>query len=183
MSLNKIEYECRESSRARSPRITVHPDGRVVVTKPIRISQKHIDDLLARSETWIHRQQARFAKLPARLPLPKLRRNTRAYKVAREEARALVQLRLAHFNKVYGFQIGTISIRDQKTRWGSCSAKGNLSFNYRIVFLPQELADYLIVHELSHIQEHNHSTGFWDTVAHTIPNHRQLRKRLHSYTL
>lgn len=178
-----IEYEIVESKRAHSPRITVHPDGKVVLTKPVSFSQKRIDELLRKSEPWVKKQQARFAKLPAQLALAKPRKNSAAYRAARARAREIAVERLRHFNQEYNFPFGTISIRDQKTRWGSCSAKGNLSFNYRITFLPPELVDYLIVHELAHVKEHNHSERFWSLVAKKIPSHKQLRKRLHQYSL
>lgn len=100
------------------------------------------------------------------------------YQKHKAEARALVLKKLEKYNKEYGFKYNRISIRDQKTRWGSCSKKGNLNFNYKIVFLPEELADYIIVHELCHLKEFNHSARFWALVAQVFPNHLKLRAAL-----
>ena len=101
----------------------------------------------------------------------------------REEARTLIHRRLAHFNATYGFAYGHVSIKDQGTIWGSCSRKGNLNFNWRLMQLPQALADYVIVHELCHLQELNHSKRFWDLVARTIPDHKERRKALRVFSL
>ncbi len=90
----------------------------------------------------------------------------------------LVTSRLAHFNHTYNFTYHRITIRNQSSRWGSCSRKGNLSFNYRLALLPPELADYIIVHELCHLGEFNHSKKFWDLVEKAIPNWRILRNNL-----
>lgn len=94
------------------------------------------------------------------------------------KALELVQTRLFYFNSIYNFSYNKISVRNQSSRWGSCSRKGNLSFNYRIVLLPPELADYIIVHELCHLGEFNHSRKFWNLVERTMPNWRELRKQL-----
>lgn len=176
-------HEIRESSRARRLSITVHPDGRVVLTKPKRISIRAAEAFLAKHQEWIETAIEKFRKRVEKkradqIALPRPRKNSSAYKEARKAARALVTERLTHFNELYNFTYGTISIRDQKTRWGSCSAKGNLSFNYRIVYLSKELQDYIVVHELCHTKEHNHGSKFWDQVARTIPNHAFLRKEL-----
>jgi predicted metal-dependent hydrolase len=90
------------------------------------------------------------------------------------KAKALVHERLAFFNQHYGYSINKIAIRNQKTRWGSCSSKGNLNFNYKIIYLPPEAQDYLIVHELVHLKEFNHSKRFWDLVLETIPNCKEI---------
>lgn len=101
----------------------------------------------------------------------------------KEVARVLALERLAVYNQIYQYKYNKISIRDQRTRWGSCSSKGNINFNYKIALLPPHLADYIIVHELCHIGEMNHSERFWDLVARTIPNHIELRLELRKFKL
>ncbi len=109
-------------------------------------------------------------------------RSRKLYLANREAARALVHERVRYFSVHYvarhGIAIGTIAIRNQKSRWGSCSKKGNLNFNYKLVFLPAELRDYVIVHELCHIKEFNHGRGFWALVGETVPEWKALRRRL-----
>jgi predicted metal-dependent hydrolase len=106
------------------------------------------------------------------------RRNRRAYLKYKEEARRLVKERLGVFCGIYNLKYGRVAIRNTKSRWGSCSTKGNLNFNYRIIFLPPHLADYLIVHELCHLKEFNHSVRFWNLVSLALPDFKKLRKDL-----
>jgi predicted metal-dependent hydrolase len=115
------------------------------------------------------------------IQLPRTRRGTKPHAEAVERTRALVTERVSYWSSVYGIPYGKISIRKQKTRWGSCSRAGNLSFNYRLGFLPPQLADYVIVHELCHIRQHNHSPAFWNLVAAAFPNPKALRTQLHRY--
>ena len=89
----------------------------------------------------------------------------------REQARRFVESRIKYYNSFYNFKINRIAIKNQGTRWGSCSSKGNLNFNYKIIYLRPALADYLIVHELCHLQEFNHSKRFKDLVSKTIPDY------------
>ncbi|MEI6479013.1 MAG: M48 family metallopeptidase [bacterium] len=96
----------------------------------------------------------------------------------KEKALELVIDRLEYFNQFYDLKYGSVKIKAQRTRWGSCSSKGNLNFSYKIFLLPHYLADYLVVHELCHIKEFNHSQRFWDQVAMTIPDFAQKRMEL-----
>lgn len=113
-----------------------------------------------------------------------VRRSSRTrHALARERARALVAARLAHYAPAYGIFFGRIFIRDQKTRWGSCSSRGNLNFNWRIAMLPPALADYVVVHELCHLIEFNHSPKFWALVGRAVPEYKQLRRHLRSIRL
>ncbi|MCH7604901.1 M48 family metallopeptidase [Patescibacteria group bacterium] len=114
---------------------------------------------------------------------PRRRRVTKDYLKNKEEARVVIVGKVEKYNDVYNYQIGRISIRNQKTRWGSCSKHGNLNFSYKVLFLPEELADYIIVHELCHLQELNHSQKFWDLVAQTFPNYKEKRRQLRSSEL
>jgi len=105
------------------------------------------------------------------------------FKVLAPAARVLVHERLTHFNRHYCYIYGKVFIRNTRTRWGTCSSRGNLGFNYRIAKLPSELQDYIVVHELCHLAELNHSKNFWALVAETLPDWKQLRKRLGKYRL
>lgn len=96
----------------------------------------------------------------------------------KEQVRRFVESRINYFNKFYNFEINRIAIKNIATRWGSCSSKRNLNFNYKIIYLRPELADYLIVHELCHLGEFNHSKKFWAQVAKTIPNYVEINKEL-----
>ncbi len=108
----------------------------------------------------------------------KVVRKNLEYLQLKEQARQIVHQRLIYFNQHYKFSYGRIAIKDQKSRWGSCSSKGNLNFNYRIAILPPELQDYLIVHELCHLGQMNHSKNFWTLVEQAIPNYRVLDRQL-----
>ncbi len=96
----------------------------------------------------------------------------------REQARRFVESKIGYFNKFYNFKINRVAIKNTSTRWGSCSAKKNLNFNYKVIYLRPELADYLIVHELCHLGELNHSKRFWALVFKTIPNYAKFNKEL-----
>lgn len=106
---------------------------------------------------------------------------TKHYTVHKEAARALVHARLTHFNQHYNLLYNRVAIRNQRRCWGSCTSLKNLNFSYRLLFLPPELADYVIVHELCHIQELNHSPRFWALVAETQPEYKALRRALQQY--
>jgi predicted metal-dependent hydrolase len=107
----------------------------------------------------------------------------RDYLAHKEAARHIVHERLAYFRRYYAdlghdLSYHRVAVRDQRSRWGSCSKVGNLNFNYRLVRLRPELQDYIIVHELCHIKEFNHAPAFWTLVALAVPQWRQLRAEL-----
>jgi len=106
---------------------------------------------------------------------------TKHYLAHKEAARALVHSRLEFFNRHYNFIYRRVSIRNQRRCWGSCSALRNLNFSYRLLFLPPELCDYIIVHELCHLKELNHSKSFWDLVGETIPDYEARKKAIKKY--
>ena len=105
------------------------------------------------------------------------------YRARREEARALVHARLAHWTAQHPFVFSTVRIKNQRRAWGSCSSKKNLNFNWRLVTLPPELADYVVLHELCHTVHLNHSRDFWEFLARFAPDHRTLRARLREHVL
>jgi len=110
-------------------------------------------------------------------------RSSAHYLTHREHARALVTDRLDYWNQFFNLSYGRIAIRNQSTRWGSCSTKRNLNFNYRIAFLPVELADYIIVHELCHLLEFNHGQQFWKHVERAIPDYAARKNTLREVSI
>lgn len=97
----------------------------------------------------------------------------------REGARRKLEERLAYWSPRLGVGYGRVSVRDQRTLWGSCSPQGDLSFNWRLVFAPEAVLDYVVIHELAHRREMNHSKRFWAIVAAFSPGYREHRKWLH----
>ncbi|HRH32274.1 MAG TPA: SprT family zinc-dependent metalloprotease [bacterium] len=171
-----ITYTLRRFARAKHVRIRIEPDGACVVTAPTRASQAVIDKLVAGKADWI----ANARKSLKAQPRPYSWRGTPAeLKKFKSSALRLAQDRLKYFNQFYGFVWKDVVIRNQRTRWGSCSSTGRLSFTYKISLLPPHLADYIIVHELCHLKEMNHSKRFWALVAKTQPEYRQLKHQLH----
>lgn len=118
-----------------------------------------------------------------RVRKPRSKVATALYLAHKEAARELVHRKLAEHNFHYGFTYHKVAIRDQHSRWGSCSKKGNLNFNYRLVFLPEALVDSVIVHELCHLKEFNHGKNFWALVAETIPDHMARKVALAKISL
>lgn len=96
----------------------------------------------------------------------------------RKKAEEVIRDRLEHFNAHYGFRFNRVAFRDQKSRWGSCSRLRNLNFNWRLIMAPIEVIDYVVVHELCHLAQMNHSPRFWALVERTMPNHKTHRRWL-----
>lgn len=174
-SVDNFEYTISQSSRSRTLRITVTRSGAVRVSAPKRASLTLIKNFVQKNSTWVH-ETLRKQKVR---PLPLLATASRKdFLEAKKEAHKQIFNRLITLNLTYGFSWNNITVRMQKSRWGSCTSKKNLNFNYMIVRLPEKLCDYVIVHELCHLQEMNHGPRFWALVARTFPNYRELRKQL-----
>lgn len=172
------EYQLRYSARARRMRLSVYPDGGVVLTLPYGTPSNFVSLFLHQKTVWLAKHLRNLFRVKLQI---RDARDRKEYLKYRSHARTLALHRLRYFNESYGFTYERISIRDQRTRWGSCSKKGNLNFNYRIALLPPHLADYIIVHELCHLGSFDHSKHFWDLVARTIPEHRKMRQELRTY--
>lgn len=173
-----IPYTLRLSSRAKRIRFTVSAGGIFVVTAPKIIPQSFIERMLHTRAVWIIEKIEQLSKFTPTKPIRSLKERKAEYKAHKVSALELATRRAKHLNQHYGFTYQKISIRDQKTRWGSCSKKGNLSFSYKIALMPEHLADYIIVHELCHLGAFDHSKKFWSLVAQKVPDHKLLRKEL-----
>ncbi len=170
----KISYMLRVSNRAKYMRLVVQRGGDFFVTVPYGFGVAAIEQFLVKKATWI----VEAIDYALKFTKPRAKDDPKKYHAYREQARTLVHARVQHFNKFYGQTIGRISIRNQKSRWGSCSLKGNLNFNYRIALLPTHLADYIVIHELCHLVHFNHSSKFWGLVSQTFPEHKSARAEL-----
>jgi predicted metal-dependent hydrolase len=174
--MSNISYIIKRHSRARRITINIHASGKVTVTVPKRASLERAQQFIQQKSDWILETQEKFRKkFEGRTPLKQSRKE---YKDIKEQTRKFVEERLKYYNQHYKLHYKKIAIRMQKSRWGSCSRKGNLNFNYKLVQLPQELADYIVVHELCHIKEFNHSIHFWNLVGETIPDWKARREAL-----
>ena len=170
----KIVYTFRRYRRAAHLRLSVSADQSVRVSAPLRVSEKMVELFLRAKSDWVTARLAAFAKRENALPAA-----TRAdYLKYKELAREIAEKKLKHFNAEYGYEWQRISIRNTRTRWGSCSQDDNLNFSYRIIYLPEKLCDYIIVHELCHLGQFNHSAKFWALVAQTIPDFRERRREI-----
>jgi len=96
----------------------------------------------------------------------------------KQRAREKIEKRVKYFAEKYGFQFNKIKVKDNKTNWGSCSQKKNLNFNYRLLFLDDDIFDYVIIHELCHLREMNHSEKFWKEVGKILPDYKERRRKL-----
>lgn len=175
-----IEVTLRRSMQSRTIRILVNQEGKVTVTGPLRASRVHLLRVLEAQTQWVLAKRQEFAGIEKQGI--RLAGTLEEFKTHKKEALVLVKAKLEYWNEFYGFTYKQVTIRNQSTRWGSCSAKGNLNFHYRILFLPESLVDYLIVHELCHLKAFNHSARFWSLVAKTIPDYQSRRRALRQST-
>lgn len=165
----------RRYARSRCVRIIIRPDATVLVTAPRRVSLRYVEQLVRDRIDWI-RNTIRA--------LPRIEKPTAIQKAAlKRKTRALVSAWVEKYCAIYGVTCGRISVRDQRSRWGSCSSKGNMNFNYRLASMPEDLAEYVVVHEVCHLVEMNHSPQFWRLVARTVPDYQLRRKLLRRWSL
>lgn len=179
MAERQIGYILKKSVRARYLRLEISCADGLVVTAPWRLTQSVIEKFIISKTDWVLTRLDFFLRHPRQ---PSLGHGRRDYLQNREAARALVKEKLERLNSHYRLSYKQVKIKNQKSRWGSCSRHGNLNFNYKISKLPGRLADYIIVHELCHLAEFNHSKIFWRLVSETIPDWRVRRKALNKYS-
>lgn len=172
----RIEYSVRKHRKAKRLKIAISCDGNCMVTLPWRMSMWDAEKFIQQNSEWVLEKIKAMKKIGRKNLFS--RHNREEYLRLKEYARDFVTRRLEKYSEIYGFEYKSVAIRDQKTRWGSCSSKGNLNFNYKIMLLPQRHADYIIVHELCHLKEFNHSERFWKLVAKTIPEYEKIVKQL-----
>ncbi len=173
-----MNLKIKKSFKAKNLRIAVYPDGRVLLIRPYFISEKKALTFLELKKSWLLKNIKK-----QQLVRNSIKFTRKDYLKNKEFARKIILKKINKFNKFYNFSFERIYIRNQKTRWGSCSSKRNLSFNWKLIKLPKDLADYVVVHELCHLKELNHSHNFWTLVSKAIPNYKGLRKQIRKFGL
>ena len=168
-----IEYELIRSNR-KTLTIQVKPDGSVIVRAPVRLAKYRIAKFVKDHETWILAQQEKLEKYRENMHV--ITDEERQEGIS--QAKKIFPERTAYFAERMGVTYNRITIREQKTRWGSCSSAGNLNFNWKLVLMPSELLDYVVVHEMCHILEASHNKIFWGYVAQYFPDWKNVRARL-----
>ena len=167
-----MNYKILRSSR-KTIAIQITPEGEVLVRCPSRMPKWQIQQFVDSKESWIEAHLQKIASRPAQ---PKLTQQE-LKALAKQAAKDLPE-RAARFAPMVGASYGRITIRAQRTRWGSCSGKGNLNFNCLLMLAPEAVRDYVVIHELCHRKEMNHSARFWQQVERILPEYRDSKKWL-----
>lgn len=175
----ELPYTLIRSNR-KSCAISIAPDGQITLRVPMHITEREISRLLTEKRHWIITKYLELQERARNRPVSDL---TDAQRAALEKryiaaAKDYFPKRVAYYLQFTGGSYERISIRDQKTRWGSCSAKGTLSFNWRLMLAPPAVLDYVVVHELCHLTYMNHSAAFWRKVESIYPDYRSSRRWL-----
>ena len=187
ISGRRINYQIKKYKLSKNLRLSIRPcfDNelgceknshlKILVSIPNRASLKMAERFVQERKDWIVEKidQLKKTTLDLRSVM-----DQKTYKKEKEKARKIIESRVYYFGDLYGFKFKRIAIRSQRTRWGSCTRDGNLNFNYKLIYLPVKIMDYVIVHELCHLDQLNHSKKFWFLVSEIIPNYRELRREL-----
>ena len=174
----EIEYEgigiirYVKNNRAKRIIISVKPEF-VRVTIPRGQTLKDAQKFVDKKINWIKKHSNNMKVLTEK--------SKKLPKINREEARENLEKRLSELAEQHNFRYNRVSIRSQRTRWGSCSSKDNISLNMKLLHLPQQLIDYILLHELVHTKVKNHSKDFWNELETVVPNARTVDEQLREY--
>ena len=149
-------------------------DGALIVKAPYGVSRRYLDKVVSDHALWVERSIERQKKKEAKFNYLTDEDVIRL----REKAKIIIRDRVEYYSKIMGLNYGRITITSAKTRFGSCSSKGNLSFSYRLMLYPDEAVDYVVVHELAHLREMNHSKNFYKIIEQVLPDYKERRKLL-----
>lgn len=169
------QYTVVRSNR-KTVSIQITPDGQVQVRCPQRMPAQAVESFVREKSGWIKKHLEKKAAQPEADPFTDAQRQALA-----AQTKAKLQDRLPLFARKLGVTYQRVAVRSQRTRWGSCSSKGNLNFNCLLALTPPEVFDYVIVHELCHLKEMNHSPKFWAEVEKQLPHYKICRKWLKNH--
>ena len=170
-------------SARKSLGLEVRDANTVLARIPTRVSDRELKAFVENHRSWILEKTEVMAEREKKrkstpAPQPELLSKTDRMKIQLK-----IGKRVRHYCEAMGVTVGSVTVKNQKTRWGSCSAKGNVNFNYQLAFLPDELLDYVVIHELAHRRHMNHSRAFWAEVEKYCPDYPERREQLKEYSL
>lgn len=162
--------------------LEVKRDGSVILRAPIFASNRQIEEFYNKNKAWLEKHIIENENRTE---------ESRSYpaftedeiKALKARAKQYIPKRVEYWAEIIGVKYNSVSIRAQKTRWGSCSSKGNLNFNCLLMLADTEAIDYVVIHELCHIKELNHSKRFWSLVEVYMPNYKEVQKHIKSMEL
>lgn len=175
-----FEYSLNKKSKNRTLRVTIKDDGQVYVSAPLWLSVSKIENFLQKKSDWIMKKIDLLKNQEEKIKLPTGKKD---YLENKEKARKIITQKTKEISEKLNLKFSKIRIGNQKSRWGSCSKSGTLSFNYKLIYLPENLIDYIIVHEVCHLKELNHSHRFWSLVDSSFPNRKEVRKQFKKYKI
>jgi len=156
--------------------IEIRSDGELIVRIPNRISDADALAFVESKRDWIEKNLRKIESRRKNGPVTKF--SDTELKIIKKTAKREIPILVDHYAPIVGVDYSRISIRAQKTLWGSCTYDGNLNFNCLLVLLPERVMRYVVVHELCHRKEMNHSKRFWAEVEKVLPDYKELRKYL-----
>ena len=172
----RVEYKIIRSSR-KTMAIEIKPDGRVYVRIPNRVSDRQARSFVESKADWLKKNLEKIEeRREANEAVEKFTETE--LKIIKKKAKREIPILVDYYAPLIGVTYNRISIRAQRTLWGSCTADGNLNFNCLLVLLPERVMRYVVVHELCHRKEMNHSKRFWSEVSKILPDYKELRKQL-----
>ena len=164
----KIPIELKRAKR-KTLAVTITPEGGLLIKAPEKMPEREIKRFLEQRRFWIYKQTKHMMATNA----DRIHRSEEEINKLREQARTVLTEKTDYYKSVLGVDYKRLRIGDQKTRWGSCSSKGNLNFNCLLMLAPPDVLDYVVVHELCHRKEMNHSKAFWNEVEKVLPNYKE----------
>ncbi len=176
-----IPYEIIRSSR-KTIGLEISQEAQVIVRAPARMSLRDIEAFVQERRGWIEKNRARqLERKRASASIDWKVKKQDTYAWAMSDGGELLLMKVRYYADLMGVHVKRVTIRDMKTRWGSCTSKGHISFSWKIFVMPERLADYLIIHELSHLRHMDHSSAFWAHVGMYCPEYKKIKKEFERF--
>lgn len=166
-----MEYTLSRGKR-KTISIQINNKGELIVKAPYRVPKEEIDKFIIAKQSWINKHMEKAARIQASV----VKLSMEEIEALADRALKVIPEKCAEFAPILGVTYGRITIRNQRSRWGSCSSKGNLNFNCLLMLCPEPVIDYVVIHELCHRKEMNHSPAFYSLVESVMPDYKTCQR-------